>query len=292
MIKLSRLYIPYIFLLILIGYKGNLVLTFIMIIIHETVHFLTARKLGYTSDYVELYPFGTKLEFNSLDNASLKQNLIIAASGSVVNICLALLGVFLWLIFKHKIFLNIFMINLSLGLFNLLPVIPLDGGLILKELLSTKVRYKDSSRIVIGISIGTGLLLLTLNFIIFIVYNININIYIIAVVIIYFSYLERERVKYIIMIDIIRKRQRLHRKKYIECKCTSVHFSVELAFVMGLMDKNKYNIFLILNDEMKLIGIIYEEEIIAILKEKGNMSVMELLDSKVNNWEMEAVVVK
>ncbi len=54
---------------------------------------------------------------------------IVAAAGPLANFALALLGGYLLSISQASVFLTYFIIiNLTLGLFNLLPVPPMDGG--------------------------------------------------------------------------------------------------------------------------------------------------------------------
>ncbi len=58
-----------------------------------------------------------------------------------------------WFIFSlEQLFLWIFLLNFSVGIFNLLPARPLDGGLLLEELLSYKLSEKVVGRIMTPLS--------------------------------------------------------------------------------------------------------------------------------------------
>ena len=57
----------------------------------------------------------------------------------------------------------IFMLNFGIGLVNLLPAVPLDGGYILRGLLESKMRKKTAKRISYAIAIFV-LALIILNF--------------------------------------------------------------------------------------------------------------------------------
>ncbi|CAH0435435.1 protein of unknown function [Clostridium neonatale] len=47
--------------------------------------------------------------------------------------------------------------------------------------------------------------------------------------------------------------------------------------VLTLVDKNKFNIFYVLDDNMKVVGTVCEDELIEALKEYGNISLEEYM---------------
>ncbi|MFU7517991.1 peptidase M50, partial [Clostridium sp. HCS.1] len=73
--------------------------------------------------------------------------------------------------------------------------------------------------------------------------------------------------------NIVKKRKKLLKDNYIENKSISVYYNQGLVNVLALVDRNKFNTFYILNDDMKLIYILHEDELIEALKSYGNMTV-------------------
>jgi len=82
---------------------------------------------------------------------------------------------------------------------------------------------------------------------------------------------------YIIMGDMIRKVRKLKKYKYIENKSISVYYKKGLVNVLTLVDKNKFNSFYALNDDMELLGIIHEDELLKALKYYGNITLEEYM---------------
>lgn len=280
MIKFNKTLFPYIILLIILGFNSELILVFIIVIFHETIHYITAVYFGFSGFNMELLPIGTVLKLKDFDYASPKEDLIISLSGPMSNLVLAVIFYLLSFKFNPAFISDLVLINLSLGLFNLIPALPLDGGRILRDILAFRMLYKKANLFAIISSLTIGSFFMYLYIIQFIKGKGNFNIGAIAMFIIFYSLKEKERIAYIIMGDIVRKKIKFISKGYIENKSISIHHKATLAFILSIVDKNKYNIFLILDDNMKLIDIIYEEEIIEGLKLYGNVTAQEFLKIK------------
>ena len=78
----------------------------------------------------------------------------------------------------------------------------------------------------------------------------------------------------------MKKKERFLRKKYIETKSISVHSSIDLLGILSVVDRNKYCIFTILDDDMKVMYSLYEDELIEALKIYGNISAEEYVIKK------------
>ena len=80
---------------------------------------------------------------------------------------------------------------------------------------------------------------------------------------------------YIIMGDITKKRERLINKKYIDSRVTSVYCEQDMVNLLRIIDKNRFNIFYVLDEEMNLLYVLRENEIIETLKTIGNINLRE-----------------
>lgn len=145
-------------------------LIFIIVVLHELGHSAAARKYHITVKQITLLPLGGVAEMESIPEEPGKE-LVIAIAGPLVNFILA---VFLFLLAPvigqavtisrlsslsavigkltfSSLFLYVFVTNLFIGAFNLIPAFPMDGGRILRALLATRLRYTQATSIAVSI---------------------------------------------------------------------------------------------------------------------------------------------
>ena len=117
----------------------------VFILLHELAHLIVGILFGLKIKMVNMNPFGVKIEFYSLKNKKItsKQKVILNFAGPMFNFILVAL--FLMFPVEEGLKLDIIYTNIALGIFNLLPIMPLDGGKILKEYMIIKVGIKNSN---------------------------------------------------------------------------------------------------------------------------------------------------
>lgn len=124
-------------------------------VIHEMGHWIAVVLFGGRVRALRLTAVGAEMKLDSYCALSFKKELLAALAGPFVNILFAF--------FFSKIGWYLFAgINLSMGVINLLPVEPLDGGRILSCILNESCpQYKDGiakgvSVMFSGIILGLG----------------------------------------------------------------------------------------------------------------------------------------
>lgn len=279
--KVLKLFPLYLVILFFLGFKEEMIISLVYIFAHEFTHYMVARVLGFSAYGVKLLPFGAVLNLKELDEAEPFEDFLISISGPVLNIILSFIFYFLYYKYGMLYFYKSSICNWILGIFNLIPAFPLDGGRILRDFLSLKTLYKKANKITLNVGIVIGSILCFFYFICFFrgYEKLSWSVGCIALFITITSIKEKERMSYIIMGDIIKKKNRFINRGYIENRNVSIYYKDYLLQALELIDKNKYNVFLVLDENMTLMDIIYEDEILDALKTYGNITLEEFIES-------------
>lgn len=268
-------------------YNNEILLGFLWVGLHELSHILVAKKIGCKFHKVEFHFLGAKAELSDIESLKVNEKIIIYLSGALFNIIFAIILYIINIKYPSEIFILNANINIGLAFFNLLPAYPLDGSRILEIILSRYMIFKKVQRLISRISyiIASGFIILPIyNY--FIGRRVNLTMFISALIIIYITKIEDKTYMYIAMGNIIKKRKNLVRNKYIENKIISVYYDQGLVNVLALVDKNKFSTFYVLDDEMKIIYILNEDELIEALKLYGNMGILSYVQIKSGKMEV------
>lgn len=261
---------------ILLSFNNSIILAFISILAHEGMHILVAKRKGCKFNDIQIHIYGTSAQFANIDELNKKEKLQIYLSGPFANFIIICIFWCIGFASNNILIDKMININISLLFFNLLPAYPLDGARVLEILLSQKILYRRANYIISKISYTIGVILLVI-FIIVFAYSgvINVSILIASIAICLITRIEEKSAMYILMGNIFVKRNKLLRNKYIENKSISVYYKQGLANVMSMVDKNRFNIFYVLDDDLKVVFIMNEDELIEALKLYGNITLEE-----------------
>jgi Zn-dependent protease/CBS domain-containing protein len=145
-------------------------LLFAVVVLHELGHSFTALSYGLPIHQIVLLPIGGVSQIEEMPEKPV-QELLVAVIGPAINFALAivLVGVAVALridlspkqmiqslqgmgkLTFDSIFRYLFVANLFLGVFNLLPAFPMDGGRVLRALLATQMDETRATNIAVWV---------------------------------------------------------------------------------------------------------------------------------------------
>jgi Zn-dependent protease len=162
-----------------LAFLGFILLLFVCVLLHEFGHALTARRFGIKTHSIVLLPIGGVASLEKMpDNP--KEELLVALAGPAVNIVIAsLLFPFQdytllmpenpedFQFFKAEwpfVISYLFVVNITLVIFNLIPAFPMDGGRIFRAILSFFMPAHKATQIAAGLGqiLAVGFILLGL----------------------------------------------------------------------------------------------------------------------------------
>jgi Zn-dependent protease/CBS domain-containing protein len=139
-----------------------MVLLFLCVLAHEFGHILTARAFGVATPDVTLLPIGGVARLERIPEQP-AQEFLIAVAGPAVNVVIALALVLLSgadlnaahlaAVESNRIGLidRLADVNLFLAAFNMIPAFPMDGGRVLRALLSVKLGFVRATEVAASI---------------------------------------------------------------------------------------------------------------------------------------------
>jgi Zn-dependent protease len=124
---------------------------FASVVLHELGHATVARRLGVRIGGIDLHFFGGAAQMIDTPRSA-RDEMLIAAAGPAVSLALAAVGLGLGGALALPFLAMVGWINLVLGLFNLVPALPMDGGRILRAALSLRLGYVRATHLAVAVA--------------------------------------------------------------------------------------------------------------------------------------------
>jgi Zn-dependent protease/CBS domain-containing protein len=137
---------------------------FVGVVLHELGHSVTAMRYGFPIDSITLWIFGGIAKLTEMPE-NWRQEFAIALAGPIVSVALGIVfgGAFFLVpeTFPAARFVvgYLAVMNAALAVFNLLPAFPMDGGRVLRALLSRTRPYARATKIAADVGKGFALLM-------------------------------------------------------------------------------------------------------------------------------------
>lgn len=253
---------------VITGQFLELLTLFMIVFIHEMGHVCAALLNGVTVKSVQLLPFGGVAVIEDHGRLNAGREIAIALAGPLQNGIMILIALLLQQFGGgSSAFLAYFIqANAIIALFNLLPVLPLDGGKIVQAALSTLVPYYYtllwSGRVSIaasGLVIGYALLPLTAGA------GLRLNLLMIGAFLLYSNITDQRNLPYRFLAFLMNREAAYER--YLSLGSTArpiVAFSAKpLDDILRLFKRNQYHFIYVMNEDNNVVAVVPEQRLIS-----------------------------
>lgn len=247
-------------------------IVFGVVLLHEMGHVVVAVGYGIEVPEVELLPFGgvARMDGNLELNPIIET--YVALAGPLTNGFLTLAGYVL-----HKLgmgnqqWLPFFIqCNITLGLFNLLPAFPLDGGRILRAFASLKYGLKTATEQSVNLSKTLGLLMAGMGaWLLCSRGPAYFNWLVIAGFLIYAAVKEQGTAMFLFLKFLTRKKEELLREGLLLARQVVALDSLRLKEVVKYFVPRKYHLVVVVGQDQRIKGTVTEGEVIEEMLQGG-----------------------
>lgn len=239
-------------------------LAFSVVMLHELAHVLAARWYGLKVKEVELLPFGGVARLDSFLEMDPAREIRVALAGPLSNL---LLGGVLGLAFglgywQHPLVWTCIKINMMIFLFNLLPILPLDGGRVYRALLISRLGIKQATEAAASSGILVTILLGVLGVVGLYKDLVGVDFIITVLFLAYVGTREGNKAMYLFMRYITRKKEELAGLGVLPVEQFAVEGSLPLRKMMRYLIPKRFCIVTVLTGDLVVQGLLTEGDII------------------------------
>lgn len=236
-----------------------LVIAYAITAVHETAHIMAAKMCNVKIDGVEILPFGITMRLAKDCITDTWDEIKIAAAGPLSNFLIAY--------FVHGFYNGMYKeyiiaASLAMGVFNLIPALPLDGGRIMRAFLVKNLGHIRAATATLRIT-GIFAVLIALS-----------GLYALYITGFNFSFLligcfltanlteERKKANTIIMRDILFSRKKLSEKGVARADVLVTDLNEKAKKILEKLSYDRYYLVNIVNSRMEVVKTLTETEII------------------------------
>lgn len=246
-----------------VGQFIEIITLFSIVIIHELGHYAAARIFGWRVTEVQILPFGGVAKVDESGNIPAIEEIIVAIAGPLQNGIMIVMAILffqfgLWSSEWTSFFIDA---NLTIALFNLLPIVPLDGGRILQCLFSLWMKYRVAidrslqlsillSVIMLIVSLGPGPLYL------------HLQLLCMSMFLIYANWIALKHANFQYMRFLLSRYQGKKRKNVKYPHPLIVSPSMKIVDMAMLLYREKYHVFYITEREDISPKVVAEEKLL------------------------------
>ncbi|WP_114497105.1 M50 family metallopeptidase [Fontibacillus phaseoli] len=251
------------------GHFLELLALFAIVFVHELGHVACARLFGITVLSVQMLPFGGVAVMEDTGHLTAGREVAIALAGPAQN--LLLIGIS-WLLYAAGIwegpFFSYFVqSNLLIALFNLLPILPLDGGKVCQALCSIGLPFHTTLVWSLRISLLFSLLVILYSLVpLLLGYGaLQLNLLLVGAFLFYSNLTDYRNIPYRFLRFLVNREHTFTRHLMTGCLAQPIVADKmkPLDGLLRLFKREKYHFIYIMNAQGNIVAVVPEQRVIS-----------------------------
>ncbi|HEY0829172.1 MAG TPA: M50 family metallopeptidase [Bacilli bacterium] len=280
--RLHPLFIMVMMVSVATGFFSELMTLFGIVVIHEIGHVAAAKSFGWRVKEVQLLPFGGVVVVDDQGSVNAWQEMVVALAGPLQNaLMVGLAYLLVWCgIWEQDWAVYFIKANLIIGLFNLFPLLPLDGGKIMQSLLSLLLSYHRTIVCCTVIS-----LLLSFVMVMVSVYpggqGIQLNLLLIGLFLFYSNWHDYKNLPYHFLRFLINRGEKvsLMMERGVLAQPIIVDHHITISQILRLFMREQYHLIYIVNQGGHIQAVLPEQKVLNyyFIDNKPSRAISEIL---------------
>lgn len=270
MIKIGRVYInlliiPLLFAAYITNSLSELYMAYITATLHELAHLLVALRYKVLISGFVIMPFGVcmRIKDNKIDNPV--HECIICMAGPLANLALIIVGFLLrdYLAAPKELVDFFICSNASILLINTIPIVPLDGGRVLRAALTAKYGFLKASKLSHIISQLNIVLIGFFGIYVLWITRFNVSVMLLCTFLIFNMSAEKKNNELTLMRQLVYSKRKLSSREIMPVRELAVTKGISIRNLLKNFSYDKYYIVNVMNSKMEIERTLTETQIIA-----------------------------
>jgi len=285
-IRVHWLYVAVMLVAAVSGYLTIYLLSFALVLLHEGSHALAARAFGFGVREIELLPFGGVARIEGLFELNPTAEFVIALAGPAMNILLLMAALSLNTVVKlpdmpYRLFVDA---NLGIAALNLLPALPLDGGRMLRGILSKHFDVVRVTRacavagVVVSVLLAAAFLWAAAHGVL------NLSLMLMAIFLCLASLREHAQAPYLLYKGFTGKDDQLRRESALPVRQLAARGDLRLGQLVRRFSPGYYHVVIVVDGKCRRLGTVDEEQVVEALMSKGAEEKLDHLIPVMNRY--------
>lgn len=263
-LRINLLILPIIAASLIWDYFVPLSISYVCAFLHELAHIAAARMSGIKISYIELQPFGVCARLKSEVIEKPASEILIALAGPTFSLLLAAVGHISGKASEYFIYCN-----LATAVVNLLPVLPLDGGRVLRAALTLKMGAVAAYNTAVKASRIPLAVIVLISVYAIVTAQFNFSLILIGVFLLGNLFAEQHNISRQAVREMLHYKEKLKPAELSRATILCADKSTPARKILPLLSYNRYHIIHITDRDMKVIKTVTEGQLLEAIASCG-----------------------